>query len=93
MNNRQKGAVGEKTALEYLQKKGYILIDKNWHFSKSAEIDLIMKDNETLVFIEVKSRITFCKQNMIDKFQKYKELGYKPKLLYEGIMYNDNEMV
>jgi len=26
------------------------------------------------------------------KFQKYKELGYKPKLLYEGMIYNEEEM-
>lgn len=50
---------------------------------------LLTKTNE---IVEVKSRITFCKQNLIDKFQKYKELGYKPKLLYEGMMYNDEEM-
>ena len=47
---------------------------------------------ETNEIVEVKSRITFCKQNMIDKFQKYKELGYKPKLLYDGIMYNEEEI-
>lgn len=47
---------------------------------------------ETNEIVEVKSRITFCKQNMVDKFQKYKKLGYKPKLLYEGIMYNEEEM-
>ena len=50
---------------------------------------LLTKTNE---IVEIKSRITFCKQNMVDKFQKYKELGYKPKLLYEGIMYNEEEM-
>lgn len=48
--------------------------------------------SETNEIIEVKSRITFRKQNMIDKFKKYKELGYKPKMLYEGVMYNDNEI-
>lgn len=56
MNNRQKGAIGEKQALEYLVKKGYKFIDKNWHYSKNAEIDLIMKDDDTLVFVEVKKR-------------------------------------
>lgn len=56
MNNRQKGAVGEQQALDYLTKKGYKFIDKNWHYSKNAEIDLIMQDGETLVFIEVKKR-------------------------------------
>ena len=56
MNNRQKGAVGEQTASEYLIKKGYNLIDKNWHYSKAAEIDLIMQKGDTLIFVEVKSR-------------------------------------
>ena len=56
MNNRQKGAVGEQQALEYLIKKNYKFIDRNWHYSKNAEIDLIMKDEETLVFVEVKKR-------------------------------------
>ena len=56
MNNREKGALGEQKALEYLTKKGYKYIDKNWHYSKSAEIDLIMLEDKTLVFVEVKSR-------------------------------------
>ena len=56
MNNRQKGTIGEQQALEYLVKKGYKLIDKNWHYSKNAEIDLIMSDGKTLVFVEVKAR-------------------------------------
>ena len=50
---------------------------------------LLTKTNE---IVEIKSKITFCKQNMIDKFKKYKELGYKPRLLYEGVMYNYREM-
>ena len=58
MNNRQKGAAGEQQALEYLTKKGYKFIDKNWHYSKNAEIDLIMQDGEILVFVEVKKRST-----------------------------------
>ena len=56
MNNRQKGTLGEEIALKYLTEKGYKLIDKNWHYSKSAEIDLIMKNDNTLIFVEVKSR-------------------------------------
>lgn len=56
MNNREKGAIGEQQALEFLQRKGYKLIEKNWHYSRNAEIDLIMKDEQTLVFVEVKKR-------------------------------------
>ena len=56
MNNREKGAIGEQQALEFLQRKGYKLIEKNWHYSRNAEIDLIMIDGKTLVFVEVKKR-------------------------------------
>ncbi len=50
---------------------------------------LLCESNE---IVEVKSRVTFVKQNMIDKFNAYKKLGYKPKLLYEGVMYNEFEI-
>lgn len=52
--------------------------------------DFILTNTNEIV--EVKSRITFRKQNMLDKFKRYKELGYKPKMLYEGVMYNDKEI-
>lgn len=48
--------------------------------------------NNTNEIVEVKSRITFSKQNMLDKFKRYKELGYKSKILYEGMMYDENEI-
>lgn len=50
---------------------------------------LLINSNE---IVEIKSRVTFKKQNMLDKFKRYKELGYKPKMLYEGVMYNDEEI-
>lgn len=43
--------------------------------------------------VEVKSAYTFDKQNMIDKYSKYKELGYKFGLLYEHKMYEENEFI
>lgn len=52
--------------------------------------DFLLKNTNDIV--EVKSRITFKKQNMKDKFKKYKELGYEPKMLYEGVMYNVDEI-
>ena len=53
---RQKlGSQGEKHALDYLIKKGYKLIAQNYH-NYIGEIDLIMKDGETIVFVEVKTK-------------------------------------
>ena len=50
------GKQGEDLAAQYLQGEGIIIIDKNYHFSRYAEIDLIGRDNNETVFIEVKTR-------------------------------------
>lgn len=42
-------------ALHYLQRQGFELVECNFQ-CKTGEIDLIMKDGETLVFIEVRYR-------------------------------------
>ena len=47
------GQQGEKLALEYLKKHGVIIITKNFK-NRFGEIDLIGKDNEQIVFFEVK---------------------------------------
>ncbi len=44
-------------ALTYLQKQGYILVCRNARFGHD-EIDLILLDGETTVFVEVKARST-----------------------------------
>lgn len=57
MNNVTKGVLGEQIAQKYLEDKGYSFITRNFRAGKS-EIDLIMQDNETVVFTEVKARTT-----------------------------------
>lgn len=54
--NVKKGRQGEDIAEKYLQSLGYKIIDRNWHYSKNAEIDIIAEDKDILVFIEVKTR-------------------------------------
>ena len=55
-NNREFGAKGEDLACEYLKKNGYQIIDRNVHFSKLCEIDIIAKFKNKTVFVEVKTR-------------------------------------
>lgn len=57
MNTTQTGTQGEDQALTYLQKKGYKLLARNFRV-KGGEIDLVMQDKKTLVFVEVKTRAT-----------------------------------
>ena len=53
----QTGLAGEQTAADWLKRKyGMILLETRYR-NKAGEIDLIMKDNETVVFIEVKTRL------------------------------------
>ena len=52
---REAGKYWEQVARDYLIRQGLVLIEENFH-CRFGEIDLIMSDNETLVFIEVKYR-------------------------------------
>ena len=51
----QKGLEGETLALEYLEQQGLALVQRNYR-CKLGEIDLIMRDKGTLIFVEVKLR-------------------------------------
>lgn len=49
------GDKGEEIAQKYLQNLGYQILETNWHFHH-YEIDIIAKDGDELVIVEVKSR-------------------------------------
>lgn len=56
MARQQKiGNLGEDTANHFLISLGYLILERNWRFKK-AEIDIIAKDKEVLVFVEVKAK-------------------------------------
>ncbi|MCF8010709.1 MAG: YraN family protein [Clostridiales bacterium] len=49
------GSKGEKKAAKYLKEQGYKIIKKNYR-CHLGELDIIANENNTLVFIEVRSR-------------------------------------
>lgn len=49
------GAIGENLAAEYLTKKGFQVVARNFRCRK-AEIDMIVKRDNWLIFVEVKTR-------------------------------------
>ena len=53
---QQLGKKGEDIAAQFLIEQGIQIIDRNFHFSRYAEIDLIGMENGEVVFIEVKTR-------------------------------------
>lgn len=53
------GKRGEDLAHRYLQRKGCIVVARNYRTrAGTAEVDLIVRDKDTLVFVEVKTRAT-----------------------------------
>ncbi|WP_048308337.1 YraN family protein [Halomonas sp. PR-M31] len=52
---RQRGEAIEGITAKWLQAQGLIFVARNQH-AKGGEIDLIMRDGDTLVFIEVRHR-------------------------------------
>jgi len=54
-NNRTIGAIGEEIAVELLKEKGLVILARNFR-CRFGEIDIIARDQKTLVFIEVKTR-------------------------------------
>lgn len=58
MNNRKFGDAGEDLACRYLEKQGYEILERNKHYSKFCEIDIIAKIKKTVIFVEVKTRKT-----------------------------------
>lgn len=55
MKNNLLGAEGEQVAADYIAKKGYTILERNWRY-KHKEIDIIAKTESYIVVIEVKTR-------------------------------------
>lgn len=55
MKSRETGAKGEDAAVKKLKKLGYKIIERNF-YSRLGEIDIIARDKEYIVFVEVHYR-------------------------------------
>ena len=55
MNRRETGSRYEKQAAVFLEQKGYEILEMNFR-CRRGEIDLVARDGEYLVFVEVKYR-------------------------------------
>lgn len=53
--SKEIGDFWEDRAREFLEGKGYRLIERNWR-SRTGEIDLVCQNGDTLVFVEVRFR-------------------------------------
>ncbi|MFA5644491.1 MAG: YraN family protein [Patescibacteria group bacterium] len=55
LSKKEIGQKGETLVQEYLIKKGYKILERNWRFGY-LEVDIISKLDDKLVFFEVKTR-------------------------------------
>lgn len=62
MSTREIGKLGEKIAENYLKKKGYQILDKNYSFRipgnpQKGEIDIVARKEDLITFFEIKTLI------------------------------------
>lgn len=55
MSTKITGNYGEDLACEYLKKNGYKILERNYRI-RGGEIDIVARDGDYLVFVEVKAR-------------------------------------
>ena len=69
------GRWGEETAVAYLRKKGYVIVERDWH-SGHRDIDIIAQHEGILVFVEVKTRQNrdFVEPELAVNYQKQRNL-------------------
>lgn len=77
LRKKKLGANGEQIAINYLQRQGYKILERNYR-NRLGEIDIIARQGTDLVFIEVKTRsdtlfgspldsVTTAKQRQLSK--------------------------
>jgi archaeal holliday junction resolvase (hjc) len=98
---RDFGNTGENLATDYLEKQGYTILERNF-YCKQGEIDIIAKDKNEIVFIEVKSRSNklfgipseaVTKQKIKHLFRTARYFLYKNKMINEYIRFDVVEIL
>lgn len=71
MKTTVQGKIAEDKACDFLQKQGLKLVEKNY-YCRSGEIDLIMRDQQELVFVEVRYRAKNDYGSALDSVDQHK---------------------
>lgn len=95
------GNSGEDIAVQYLKSHGHIILKRNF-YCKQGEIDIITKDKNEIVFIEVKSRSSteyglpsesVTKQKIQHLYKTARYFLYKNKMLNEFVRFDVVEIL
>lgn len=100
------GKLGEDQAVDFLTKKGYQILDRNWKIG-DLELDIVAQEADTLVFVEVKTRATDAwgnPEDAVDELRKnrmsraanayikFKRLDIPYRFDIIAIVVNDNQL-
>lgn len=72
MNNQELGMFGENQAIRFLEKQNCEIIARNFA-CRQGEIDIIAKDKDELVFLEVKTRKNEAFGKAVDAVDNFKQ--------------------
>ena len=75
------GQQAENTARDYLLRAGLTFVTCNYH-SRAGEIDIVMRDGATWVFVEVKFRKTSTHGSAVDFFHQAKRKKFVKAVQY-----------
>ncbi len=84
------GQNGENIAENYLKSIGYFILNRNYR-CKQGEIDIIAKDGEEIVFVEVKTRSSIIYGNPAEAVDTYKQKHIRKAAevyVYSNQLYN-----
>lgn len=81
------GKEGEQTAVDFLQNKGYNILERNYRFQKH-EVDIIAQKGNLIVAVEVKTRST-PEFGDPHEFVKPKQIQSLVKVVDHFIIVND----
>ena len=59
-HNQEVGRRGENAAARYLEMLGYEILERNWR-CPAGEVDIVARDMDAVVFVEVKTRTSLAK--------------------------------
>lgn len=106
MNHIELGKKGETLAVNHLVSKDFHILDRNYRW-KNSELDIVCKNDEMLIVVEVKTRSTSVfgkpyssvnrskQRQLIKVANKYIELkGIKMEVRFDviSIIYNNKDM-
>lgn len=53
---RRIGQLGEDMAAQAIEQRGYQVVERNWRGGRAGEVDIVARDGDCWVFVEVKTR-------------------------------------